>query len=162
MSLNPKEQTIDGVEGEILGEILGDQTSNNEDETTNITDDEHSDVDKDEDLNAVNVEDSGVSLEKIAVNFKLLEDRMNAKINELSHEINKLKSKSVCDNDLCHEYMQNMLEEKKSLKAEDDFLKQQCENLVYAMASLKTDIGNLEDEKKSLLTVIKVLRRMPT
>ena len=111
--MNPKEQTIDGVEGEILGEILGDQTSNNEDETTNITDDERSDVDKDEDLNAVNVEHSGVSLEKMAVNFKLLEDRMNAKINELSHEINKLKSKSVRDNDLCHEYMQNMLEENK-------------------------------------------------
>ena len=36
-----KEQTIDGVEGEILGEILGNQTLNNEDETTNITDDEH-------------------------------------------------------------------------------------------------------------------------
>ena len=96
----PKEQTTDGVEGEILGEILGDQILNNEDETTNITDDEHSDVDRDKDLNAVNVEHSCVSLEKIAVNFKLLEDRMNAKINELSHEINKLKSKSACDNDL--------------------------------------------------------------
>ena len=95
----PEEQTIDGVEGEILGEILGDQILNNEDKTTNMTDDEHSDVDKDEDLNAVNVEHSGISLEKIAVNFKLLEDRMNAKTNELSHEINKLKSKSVCDND---------------------------------------------------------------
>ena len=155
----PKEQTIDGVEGEILGEILGDQTLNNEDETTNITDDEHSDVDNDKDLNAVNVEHSGVSLEKIAVNFKLLEDRMNAKVNELSHEINKLKSKSVCDHDLSHdEYMQNMLEENKSLKAENDSLKQRCENLVYAMPSLKTDIGNLEDEKKFLLTVIKVLQ----
>ena len=52
----------------------------------------------------------------------------------------------------------NMLEENKSLKAENDSLKQRCENLVYAMASLKTDIGNLEDEKKSLLTVIKVLQ----
>ena len=101
----PKEQTIDGVEGEILGEMLGDQTLNNEDEITNITDDEHSDVDNDKDLNAVNVEHSGVSLEKIAVNFKFLEDRMNAKINELSHEINKLKSKSVCDHDLSHEYV---------------------------------------------------------
>ena len=158
INLIPKEQTIDGVEGEILGEILGDQTLNNEDETTNITDDEHSDVDNDKDLNAVNVEHSCVSLEKIAVNFKLLEDRMNAKVNELSHEINKLKSKSVCDHDLSHEYMQNMLEENKSLKAENDSLKQRCENLVYAMASLKTDIGNLEDEKKSLLPVIKVLQ----
>ena len=101
----PKEQTIDGVEGEILGEILGDQTLNNEDEITNITDDEHSDVDNHKDLNAVNVEHSGVSLEKIAVNFKFLEDRMNAKVNELSHEINKLKSKSVCDHDLSHEYV---------------------------------------------------------
>ena len=98
------------------------------------------------------------SLEKIAVNFKLLEDRMNARVNELSHEINKLKSKSVCNHDLSHEYMQNMLEENKSLKAENDSLKQRCENLVYAMASLKTDIGNLEDEKKCLLTVIKVLQ----
>lgn len=158
INLIPKEQTIDGVEGEILGEILGDQPLNDEDETTNVTDDEHSDVDKDKDLNAVNVEHSGVSLEKIAVDFKLLEDRMNAKVNELSHEINKLKSKSVCDNDLSHEYMQNMLEENKSLKAENDSLKQRCENLVYAMASLKTDIRNLEDEKKSLLTVIKVLQ----
>ena len=51
-----------------------------------------------------------------------------------------------------------MLEENKSLKAENDSLKQRCENLVYAMASLKTDIGNLEDEKKALLTVIKVLQ----
>ena len=34
------------------------------------------------------------------MNFKLLEDRMNSKVNEQSHEINKLKSKSVCDNDL--------------------------------------------------------------
>ena len=158
INLIPKEQTIDGVKGEILGEILGDQTLNNEDETTNITDDEHSDVDNDKDLNAVNAEHSGVSLEKIAVNFKLLEDRMNAKFNELSHEINKLKPKSVCDHDLSHEYMQNMLEENKSLKAENDSLKQRCENLVYGMASLKTDIGNLEDEKKSLLTVIKVLQ----
>ena len=29
INLIPKEQTIDGVEGEILGEILGDQTLNN-------------------------------------------------------------------------------------------------------------------------------------
>ena len=129
INLIPKEQTIDGVEGN----VLGNETLNNEDETTNITDDEHSDVDKDKDLNAVNVEHSGVSLGKIAVNFKLLEDRMNAKVNELSHEINKLKSKSVCDHDLSHEYMQNMLEENKSLKAENDSLKQWCENLVYAM-----------------------------
>ena len=49
---------LDGIKGEIPGEILGDQTLNNEDETTNITDDEHSDVDKDKDLNAVNVEHS--------------------------------------------------------------------------------------------------------
>ena len=72
-----------------MGEILGDQT-NNEDETINITYEEHSDVDKDKDLNAVNVEHSGVSLEKIAVNFKFLVDRMNAKVNEISHEINKI------------------------------------------------------------------------
>ena len=57
INLIPKEQTTDGVEGEILGEILGDQTLSNEDETTNITDDEHSDVDNDKD---VNVEHSGV------------------------------------------------------------------------------------------------------
>ena len=91
----PKEQTIDGVEGEIL-------PLNNEDETTNITEDEHSDVDNDKDLNADSVEHSGVSMEKIAVNFKLLEDRMNAKVNELSRKINKLKSKSVCNHDLSH------------------------------------------------------------
>ena len=51
-----------------------------------------------------------------------------------------------------------MLEENKSLRAENDSLKQRCDILVYAMASLKTDIGNLEYEKKSLLTVIKVLQ----
>ena len=51
-----------------------------------------------------------------------------------------------------------VVEENKSLKAENDTLKQRCENLVYAMASLKTNIGNLEEEKKSLLTVIKVLQ----
>ena len=36
INLIPKEQTIGGVEDEILGEILGDQTLSNEDETTNI------------------------------------------------------------------------------------------------------------------------------
>ena len=55
INLIPKEQTIGGVEDEILGEILGDQTLSNEDETTNITDDDHSDVDNDKHLNADSV-----------------------------------------------------------------------------------------------------------
>ena len=52
------------------------------------------------------------------MDFKLLENRMNAKVDELLHEIIKLKSNSVCNHDLSHEYMQNMFEENKSLKAE--------------------------------------------
>jgi regulator of replication initiation timing len=59
--------------------------------------------------------------------------------------------------------MQNMVQENKSLKAENDTLKQRCENLVYAMASLKENVSDLEEEKKSLLMIIKVLLlRMPT
>ena len=83
INLIPKEQTIDGVEGEIL-------PLNNEDEPTNITEDEHSDVDNDKDLNADSVEHSGELFS------------MNAKVNELSHKISKLKSKSVCNHDLSH------------------------------------------------------------
>ena len=54
--------------------------------------------------------------------------------------------------------MQNMVQKNKSLKAENDTLKQRCENLVYAMASLKANVSDLEEEKKSLLMVIKVLQ----
>jgi regulator of replication initiation timing len=43
--------------------------------------------------------------------------------------------------------MQNMVQENKSLKAENDTLKQRCENLVYAMASLKANVSDLEEEK---------------
>lgn len=72
---------------------------------------------------------------------------MNAKVLELSSKIDKLKSNSVCNNDLSQEYMQNMVQENKSLKAENDTLKQRCENLVYAMASLKANVSDLEEEK---------------
>ncbi|CAB4029774.1 Hypothetical predicted protein [Paramuricea clavata] len=133
IDLVPKQQQIiDGVEGE----ILVDQTLDYDDETTNTTDDEHSGADNDKHLNVENVEHSSVSLEKIAENFKLLENRVNAKVLELSSKIDKLKSNSVCNNDLS----------------------QRCENLVYAMASLKAKVSDLEEEKKSLLMVIKVRR----
>ena len=154
IDLVPKQQqqVIDGVEGE----ISVDQTLDYEDETTNTTDDEYSNAD-DKHSNVEKVEHSSVSLEKIAENFKLLEDRVNAKVFELSSEIDKLKSNSACNNDLSQEYMQNLVKENKSLKAENEALKQRCENLVYAMVSLKANVNDLEEEKKSLLMVIKVL-----
>jgi lysophospholipase L1-like esterase/regulator of replication initiation timing len=83
---------------------------------------------------------------------------VNAKVLKLSSKIDKLKSNSVCNNDLSQEYMQNMVQENKSLKAENDTLKQRCENLVYAMVSLKANVSDLEEEKKSLPMVIKVLQ----
>jgi hypothetical protein len=136
----PKQQSIiDGVEGE----ISVDQTLDYDDETTNTTDDEHSNADNDKHSNVENVEQSSLSLEKIAENFKLLENRVNAKVLELSSKIDKLKSNSVCNNDLSQEYMQNMVPENKSLKAENDTLKHRCENLVYAMASLKANVISL-------------------
>ncbi|CAB4010792.1 Scavenger receptor cysteine-rich type 1 M130 [Paramuricea clavata] len=147
IDLVPKQQQIiDGVKGE----ISVDRTLDYDDETTNTTDDEHSNVE--------NVEHSSVSLEKLAENFKLIEIRVNGKVLELSCKIDKLKPNSVCNNDLSQEYMQNMVQENKLLKAENDTLKQRCENLVYAMASLKANVSDLEEEKKSLLMVIKVLQ----
>jgi hypothetical protein len=153
IDLVPKQQQII-----VEGEISIDQTLDYDDETTNTTDDEHSNADNDKHSNVENVEHSSVSLEKIAENFKLLENRVNAKVLELSSKIDKLKSNSVCNNDLSQEYMQNMVQENKSLKAENDTLKQRCENLLYAMVSLKANVSDLEEEKKSLLMVIKVLQ----
>ena len=110
INLVPKEQITNGIEGEILGDILGDQGLNNVDETSVMTDDEHSDAENDKHCNAGRIQHSSVSLEKIAENFKLLEDRVNTKVNELSNQIDKLKSDSVCKHDLSQEYMQNMVE----------------------------------------------------
>ena len=126
IDLMPKQQQIiDGVEGE----ISVDQTLDYDDETTNTTDDELSNADSDKHSNVENVEHSSVSLEKIAENFKLLENRVNAKVLQLSSKIDKLKSNSVCNNDLSQEYMQNMVQENKSLKAENDKKSKYIKNL---------------------------------
>ncbi|CAB3998992.1 Hypothetical predicted protein [Paramuricea clavata] len=98
-----------------LGEISVNQMLDYDDETTNTTDDEHSNADNDNHSNVENVEHSSVSLEKLAENFKFLENRVNAKVLELSSQIDKLKSNSVCNNDLSQEYTQNMVQENKSL-----------------------------------------------
>ena len=37
-------------------------------------------------------------------------------------------------------------------------MKERCENLVYAMGALKRDVTNLEEEKKSLISVIELLQ----
>ena len=52
----------------------------------------------------------------------------------------------------------NIIHENDSLKNENKDLKERCENLVYAMGALKRDVTNLEEEKKSLISVIKLLQ----
>ena len=44
------------------------------------------------------------------------------------------------------------------MKNENKDLKERCENLVYAMGALKRDVTNLEEEKKSLISVIELLQ----
>ena len=104
---------------------------------------------------------SYVSLDKIAEIVRKLEDRMNERIEELSHEIQEIKLKSSCntgDNtDMSQGSIHNLIQENSSLKDENKGLEERCENSVYAMGALKRDVSNLEEEKKSLLTVIKIL-----
>lgn len=89
---------------------------------------------------------------------KQLEHRMNEKMGELSKEIEQIKLINSCKADMSQVGVDSIVQENASLKAENKVLLERCESLAYAMGSLKKDVNSLEEEKKSLLTVVKLLQ----
>lgn len=74
----------------------------------------------------------------------------------LSNEIVKLRSNNACNSVLPQEYVQNLINEDKSLKRDNDGLKEPYENILFPTVALKPNIDELKVEEKSLL--IKLLQ----
>ena len=77
---------------------------------------------------------------------------------EMFYEIEKIKLNSWHGENMTHGSIHNIIHENDSLKNENKDLKERVENVVYAMGALKRDVINLEKEKKSLTSVIKLLQ----
>lgn len=163
--LTSKSLCIDGPAGDSLKTQLTILVNNIEQESVSIPEatDEPSSFQM---LNhANNIHDcdaSNVSLQKITEIIRRLEERMNERMAELSHEIKEIKLDSLHstrgDTDISQDSIRNVIQENASLKNQNKDLKERCENLVYVMGALKRDLNNLEEEKKSLLTVIKLIQ----
>ena len=86
--------------------------------------------------------------------LKMVENQMNQKIEALAYEIQKLKDNKDATT-LHTEYVHT---ENAKLKKENEALRERVQNLGYTMSDLNTKFKDLENEKMSLITVIKILR----
>jgi predicted nucleic acid-binding Zn-ribbon protein len=86
--------------------------------------------------------------------LKMVESQMNQKIEALAYEIQKLKDNKDASK-LHTEYVHT---ENAKLKKENEALRERVQNLEYTMSDLNTKFKDLENEKMSLITVIKILR----
>ena len=78
------------------------------------------------------------------------------KFDQLTTEINGLKSKDTC---YCSMLLaQDLKRENEQLKAENKDLQGRNNNLAYIVSDLNTRIKDLENEKKSLVTALKLLQ----
>ena len=89
--------------------------------------------------------------------LKLIKKRMD-KCKVLSNKIHKLKGKDEISTSLSGEYQEHIMKENSNLKEENKSLKKRVEIWSYTMPDLNTKVKDLEDEKQSLITAMKILQ----
>lgn len=96
--------------------------------------------------------------------MRALEERMDHKIEDLAHEIYSTKQREEnSENQETHtsssrEYIEFLLKENASLKGQNAGLIERANNLSYIMSDLNSKVEDLENDKKSLTTAIKILQ----
>ena len=97
-----------------------------------------------------------------AINICEVQQQMFHKFNYLCNEINQSKAKAEDQPSAVHksksdEYLSYLLRTNKELK-ENKLPAKRATNVSYVMSDLNTKLKDLENEKASLLTVIKILQ----
>jgi hypothetical protein len=95
-----------------------------------------------------------------------LEERFEHKFEQLANEIREVKisgptkeANVMCNNTTCDgEYRGFLRKEHSSLKEENSSLLDQVNNYKFILSDMKAKINDLENEKSSLITVIKILQ----
>lgn len=90
--------------------------------------------------------------------LSLIEKRFGEEFDELRREITKLKYRDEFHTTLSREYVDRIQNENDKLNADNRDLRERTENLSYIMSDLNTKVKDLENEKLSLVTVIKILQ----
>ena len=98
-----------------------------------------------------------------ATNICEVQQQMFHEFNYLCNEISQSKAKaedqpSADDKSKSDEYLSYLLRTNKELKEENKLLAERVTNISYVMSDLNTKLKDLESEKASLLTVIKMLQ----
>lgn len=93
--------------------------------------------------------------DKVLDSIRNLEQRFTNEINDLLQEIRQPKTTEVHSTD---EYRDFLVKDHTKLKEENVILSDQVNNYKYITSDLNTRIKELENEKKSLITVIKILQ----
>ncbi|CAB4038195.1 Hypothetical predicted protein, partial [Paramuricea clavata] len=88
---------------------------------------------------------------------------MHNKFKYLCDEISGIKDKTddqpaKVDRNKSDEYINYLLKANKELKEENKMLEERATNISHIMTDLNTKLKDLENEKASLLTVIKILQ----
>ena len=99
--------------------------------------------------------DVGYQFNEIRNNMRKLEERINRKVDSLSSAICNPKRTEQCD---CpNELVQLLKQENQHLKDENQILQERNNNLSYIMSDLNTKVKDIENEKQSLVTALKIL-----
>ena len=98
-----------------------------------------------------------------ATNICEVQQQMFHKFDYLCNEISQSKDKAEDQPSADHksksnEYLSYLLRTNKELKEENKLLAERATNISYVMSDLNTKLKDLENEKASLLTVIKILK----
>ena len=95
---------------------------------------------------------------KIQKKIEKIEKKLECKINDISFEVCKLKESDSLDQTMSREYIKSIKENNAQLKAENISLKKELDCATLVMSDLNMKIKMMEEEKRSLVTALKILQ----
>jgi hypothetical protein len=122
---------------------------------------DYSDAENDEGVITANQNNQATTV-SVFDHIRSIEERLERKIEMLVHEVQDMKSANLSEalNDAPQqdEYKASLVKENTTLKKENAELAEQVNNYKFIVTDMKAKIKDLENEKNSLITVIRILQ----